>query len=216
MKHYMAAAHGRHARAGRLLDLGCGSGHDIRVLARHEIHDVVGVDRSGVMLNHAREHTARPLVQALAEHLPFRDGSFAACWIERVLMHVADPNAVLAEVVRCLEPEGVLTIFEPDWSSLVVNGWHVPAAWATTAKHPSIGTELGALLPSHGCFIRDRVEERSWWTYPQFESLMSAALSRVTSDAVRSWLEEIRSSAQRGEFMAEMVKVMWVATAPPR
>jgi ubiquinone/menaquinone biosynthesis C-methylase UbiE len=54
------------------------------------------------------------------EQLPFRAESFSGCRIERVLMHVAEPAVVVAETLRCLEPGGLVTVFEPDWQSLVV------------------------------------------------------------------------------------------------
>lgn len=219
MKHYMAVAHVLHTRGGGILDVGCGAGHDIAVLAHHGIANVVGVDPSDVMLQATRERTVTPLARATAERLPFRSGSFAGSWIERVLMHVRDPRAVLTEVMRVVEPEGVLSVFEPDWSSLTVNGWRVPTEWTTIARHPAIGSDVGAMLHQHGCFVRDRVEERSWWSFPQFEAITGRALARATgsgtSGDVRGWIEEVRDAAGLGSFVAEMVKVMWVATTPP-
>jgi hypothetical protein len=35
-------------------------------------------------------------------------------------MHVAEAAVVVAEALRCLEPGGLVTVFEPDWQSLVV------------------------------------------------------------------------------------------------
>ena len=222
MKHYMAVAQLRHvagSRAGWVLDIGCGAGHDIAALAHHGIDNVVGVDLSMVMVETARARSDTPVARATGTRLPFRDRSFAGCWIERVLMHVDDPETVLAEAVRCLTPGGVMTIFEPDWSSLTVNGWRVPASWATAARHPAIGSEVGSMLQRLGCFVCDRVEERSFWTFAQFDALLvNGALSRaaVKSDpAVQLWLEDVRASAARGSFHAELVKVAWIATTPP-
>lgn len=217
MKHYLAVAHRLHSGSGWILDVGCGAGHDISVLAHHGITRVVGVDPSRVMLEASRERAACPLARAEGERLPFRERSFVGCWIERVLMHVRDPMAVLLEVVRCVEPQGVITVFEPDWSSLTVNGWRVPTAWTTLARQPSVGSEVGAMLRELGCHVLDRVEERSWWTFPQFESITNRALTRAGGtggSAVGDWITQVRASAERGEFEAEMVKVAWIATAP--
>jgi hypothetical protein len=81
-------------------------------------------------------------------------------------MHVGDPTAVIAEAVRCVRPNGVLTIFEPDWSTLAVNGSPVPTQWISIATHPSVGAVVGELLTAAGCAIRDRVEERSMRPVP--------------------------------------------------
>lgn len=219
MKHYMAVTHSLRSPAGWILDVGCGAGHDVAVLAHHNIARVVGIDPSRVMLETTRERTRAPLAQAGGEALPFRTGSFAGAWIERVLMHVSDPPAVLAEVVRVVEPEGVVTIFEPDWSSLTVNGWSVPTAWTTIARHPSIGSDVGKLMEQLGCFVRDRVEERSWWTFPQFEAITTRATSRAAANGgsaeVQRWIDDVHASAERGTFSAEMVKVGWIGTTPP-
>lgn len=218
MKHYMAVAHARHADVGWILDVGCGAGHDIAVLAHHGMGRVVGVDPSAVMLGKAREGTASPLARAAGACLPFRRASFSGSWIERVLMHVDDPSAVLAEVVRVVIPGGLVTVFEPDWSSLTVNGRRVPTAWITHARHPSVGSDAGAMMQELGCFLLDRVEERSWWTFPQFEAITRRAVFRGGAgdeSAVREWFDEVRVSHARGTFAAEMTKVLWVATTPP-
>ena len=217
MKHYMAAAHERLAHDGWILDVGCGAGHDIAVLAHHGIDTVVGVDPSSVMLDRARASTASPLVRSDGAHLPFRDGSFAGCWIERVLMHVRDPSGVVAEVVRVVAPGGVVTVFEPDWSSLTVNGQRLPAAWTTLARHPSIGADAGRILQTAGCLLLDRVEERSWWTYAQFEAITERAILRASDGpAAQAWAKGVREAAARGTFEAEICKVLWVATTPSR
>lgn len=218
MKHYMAVAHFLHSPGGRILDVGCGAGHDIYVLAHHGLTNVIGIDPSQVMLESTRKRTPTALARANGARLPFHSGSFTGAWIERVLMHVVDPLAVLAEVVRVVEAEGIVTVFEPDWSSLTVNGWRVPTAWTTIARHPSIGFDVGEMLQKLGCCVRDRVEERSWWTFPQFEAITNRAITRAAASGgsieARRWIDDVDASAERGTFEAEMVKVGWVATTP--
>jgi SAM-dependent methyltransferase len=211
MKHYMAAAHALRG-TGPVLDIGCGSGHDLAALERFGVAGV-GVDPSAVMVDACAWLATSPVVRSSGERLPFRSGSFAGAWIERVLMHVSSPAAVLAEAVRCVAPGGLLTIFEPDWSSLTVNGWRVPTAWSTLARSPAVGSEVGSLLTSLGCFVHDRVEERSWWTYEAFERITSRARWRADS-AAAAWADDLRARAEAGTFSAEIVKVLWVATTP--
>src|SRR5438270_51437 len=96
MKHYVAAAHRLRQPAAPILDIGCGTGHDLRLLAGSGLR-AVGVDPSAVMLRVAQsrvDHGRSSLVRAAGEALPFIDGSFGGCRMERVLMHVDDPVAV--------------------------------------------------------------------------------------------------------------------------
>jgi SAM-dependent methyltransferase len=223
MKQYMATAQALQEPDAAVLDLGCGAGHDLRLLERVGVRGV-GIDPSAVMVGAAASRTRLPLARGRGEELPFRDGAFAGCRVERGLMHVAEPTAVLAEVVRCVRPGGLLTIFEPDWSCLAVNGERVPLGWLTVARHPAIGATAGDLLRHASCVIHDRVEERSWWTYDEFErntnleaSLNRAvALGTLTKSRASLWLAHIRERAARDDFTAVMVKVLWVGSTPNR
>ena len=221
MKHYMAAAHVRRRPMGPVLDLGCGTGRDLEILAGFGIAGI-GVDPSTVMLDAAAARDCGPLVRADGAQLPFADHVFAGCRMERVLMHVVDPRTVVREIVRCVRPGGLLTMSEPDWSTLRVNGAPLPDGWVTMARHPDIGGVLGELLEGFGCEVHDRVEERSWWDFATFarltniESLLQRAVvngyaSETTS---RDWLSEQRGRAEAGTFRAEIAKILWVASAP--
>jgi SAM-dependent methyltransferase len=219
MKHYMAVAQALKQPTAPVLDLGCGAGHDLTVLAAAGV-DCVGVDPSRVMLETAAKRRAGVLVRGAGEHLPFADHVFAGCRIERVLMHVKDPSAVIDQVVRCVQPAGLLTICEPDWSTLTVNGSPVPTRWVSIARHPSIGGVIGDLLGASGCCVLDRVEERSWWEFSKFERItnIERSLHRAVSSGHASrrdaheWLNEQRRRAAIGDFRAEIAKILWVAT----
>ena len=221
MKHYMAAAHKRRNPNALLLDLGCGAGHDLTVLESFGL-GAVGIDPSSFMVGVAAGRCQSPLVRAAGERLPFVERAFAGCWIERVLMHVSDPAILISEVVRCLQPGALLTIFEPDWSNIVINGSTVPAEWVTAAANPGIGSDVGGLLASARCTVLDRVEERSWWTYEDFvyitnlgrsldRAVASGKVSRADADG---WTAELHRQAARGNFRAQANKILWVATTP--
>jgi SAM-dependent methyltransferase len=221
MKRYMAVTHALSKPTAPVLDLGCGAGHDLTVLHECGVF-AIGVDPSALMLEAAARRVDAPLARASGDLLPFADDAFAGCWVERVLMHVADPGAVIAEVVRCVRSGGLLTIFEPDWSTLAVNGSRVPVAWISSASHPSVGADVGGLVGTAGCTIVDRVEERSWWTFEEFErnTNLYSSLDRAISTGiarrrdVEAWLQAQRERAAINDFRAELVKILWVATAP--
>jgi SAM-dependent methyltransferase len=221
MKQYMGVTQKRSQTMAPVLDLGCGAGHDLAVLERLGVA-AVGIDPSSVMVAAAVGRCRSPLVRATGERLPFADAAFGGCWIERVLMHVNDPAAVIAEVVRCLKPGGLLTVFEPDWSSLTINGSSVPTSWVSAARHPAVGATVGDLLALASCTVLDRVEERSWWTYDEFKHItnLERSLERAvttgeaSSREVEQWLVQQRRRAAAGTFRAEIAKILWVAISP--
>lgn len=220
MRHYMAVTHARQATAP-VLDIGCGIGRDLAVLEDLGVASI-GVDPSAFMLRAAVSRVRSPLARASGGQLPFPDHVFSGCLVQRVLMHVDDPAYVIAEAVRCVQSKGVMTIFEPDWSTLHVNGSPVPAWWTHRAKHPSVGADVGELLTEANCRVRDRVEERSWWTFDEFERIIDPQLyadraveaCMATRAEVDMWLAEQRRQAATGRFSAGMVKILWVASTP--
>lgn len=103
-----AAVHLLGRGPGRCLDLGCGSGLAIPLLAEAG-WEVTGVDVSrdqlAVAEQHAR-HVAKALVHADAHQLPFDDDSFDA--VVSLLTHtdLDDPLVAFSEARRVLRPAG--------------------------------------------------------------------------------------------------------------
>jgi demethylmenaquinone methyltransferase/2-methoxy-6-polyprenyl-1,4-benzoquinol methylase len=97
-----------------VLDLACGTGDLTIDLLRHRPEArVVGADLSRVMLSlAAKKMPAVPLVNAPAEALPFREGSFDAAMIAFGIRNVPDYRAGLAELRRVLKPGGRLVVLE--------------------------------------------------------------------------------------------------------
>jgi len=94
-------------RGLRLLDVGCGTGHQLAEW-RERGYAVSGVDGSGEMLEHARRNNpGAALLEASVEQLPFSDASFDADTCIEVLRYLPDPTACIREMARVLEPGGV-------------------------------------------------------------------------------------------------------------
>jgi SAM-dependent methyltransferase len=92
---------------GRVLDVGCGVGHSFDRLAPRE---TVGVDIDPEAL----EGQERATVVADMRELPFEDGSFSSVIAVQSIEHVPDPERVVAEAARVLEPDGVAVFVTPN------------------------------------------------------------------------------------------------------
>lgn len=73
---------------------------------------VVGIDPSAGMLRQARAAVPIPLLQGVAEALPFRDGAFDFLSMGYALRHVADLERTFGEYRRVLKPGGTLMLLE--------------------------------------------------------------------------------------------------------
>ncbi len=84
---------------GRLLEVGCGTGHFARWLAGQGWR-VTGLDHSPPMLAEARVRGGVPLLLGDALSLPFPDRSFDGAAMITVLEFLPDPGAALDELWR--------------------------------------------------------------------------------------------------------------------
>lgn len=100
----------RRRRWRRALDVGCGEGRFCRMLAAEGVA-VVGADPTEPLIARAREldpegeYRVEP-----AERLSFDDGAFDLVIAYLSLIDIAELEAAIAEMVRVLEPGGVLLI----------------------------------------------------------------------------------------------------------
>ncbi|OLZ57658.1 class I SAM-dependent methyltransferase [Amycolatopsis keratiniphila] len=96
----------------RVLDLGCGDGFLLDLLAGAG-HVVTGVDLSGAELLVARQRpslAAATLLEGRAQALPFTDGAFDACVSHMAFMLMPEVERVAAELARVLMPGGRLAL----------------------------------------------------------------------------------------------------------
>jgi SAM-dependent methyltransferase len=235
MKRYVAAAVGRAVPGGLVVDVGCGAGHDLALLARAGLRPV-GIEPSATMLAAvATSAPAAPLVRGDGRALPLRSAAVDGCRIERVLQHVADPDRVVAEAARVLRPGGVLAVFEPDWASLAFGAAAVAADPRSTSptdaaddvavaralvavRSPDVGERLVALAEANGLCVVDRVVEESFGhaiaDHPlRLDTALAAAVDggRIEADRAAGWWERQRALDDAGRFRASWNKVLVVA-----
>ena len=101
-------------RGDRVLDVGCGLGHD--VCALREIvgpeGEAVGIDTSARLLELAARRCDARFEVASAESLPFGDEEFDGWRSDRLVLHLDRPLTVLREAARVLRPGGRIVISE--------------------------------------------------------------------------------------------------------
>lgn len=112
----------------RVLDLGCGPGDAAAELAAlvGAGGEVVGVDYSETMVSAAVDRhggSGLPLRFAVGNacKLEYADGEFDACRTERMLCHVPDAPAALAEMARVTRPGGRVVVLDADIDTIVID-----------------------------------------------------------------------------------------------
>src|SRR5262245_48503921 len=103
------------ARNRSVLEVGCGTGLILGPLAL-TAQSAVGLDLSPEMLRTARARGLNVLLGS-ATQLPFSDASFDLVCSFKVLAHVPDIRAALAEIARVTRPGGTMVLeFYNPWS----------------------------------------------------------------------------------------------------
>jgi ubiquinone/menaquinone biosynthesis C-methylase UbiE len=154
--------------AGRVLDLGCGTGELARQLAASGLR-VAGCDISANMLSQAAAADSTGAAEWVPlqpgwRALPFVSASFDAVVASSVLEYVDSPAAVLGECARVLRPGGVMLCTVPDPAHPV--RWLEWAAGAS-ARLPAVQA-AGTAWPRLGrylTYLRISRQRRSagWW-----------------------------------------------------
>lgn len=110
------------------LDVGCGTGDDVRAIAAITggTGRAVGIDTSEALVSQARLHSAsNPLGAEFyvmdGSALDFADQSFDSVRTDRVLQHLPNPWQVLSEMIRVTKPGGAVLAIEPDWETLLID-----------------------------------------------------------------------------------------------
>jgi SAM-dependent methyltransferase len=140
-------------RAGRVLDVGSGTGAVTEELAARTRGQVVGVDLDLAMVAYARQRGGRADYEPGDAHdLPFRDAWFDVTACHFLLLWCRDPAQVARELVRVTRPGGaVLVCAEPDYGGridypdLPLGRWQAEALRREGAD-PYLGRKLRGLF----------------------------------------------------------------------
>jgi len=100
---------------GRLLDVGCGSGQTLELMAKLG-WSVEGIDSDPVAVSRAHERGFK-VRQGTLDQQKFPGGCFDAVVMRHVIEHLHDPLSQLQECYRVLKPGGVLVTVTPNGKS---------------------------------------------------------------------------------------------------
>jgi ubiquinone/menaquinone biosynthesis C-methylase UbiE len=111
------------AKGQTILEFGCGSGYDVFEMAKlvGDSGKVYGVDIDLDTVEYVKSVSTYPNVfveQNIAQKLPYQNDFFDIIRLERVLQHVENADATVADLVRTLKKNGQLGVIETDWASL--------------------------------------------------------------------------------------------------
>lgn len=159
------------------------------------------------------------LVHADAHALPFRDGSFARCRVERTLQHIKEPQSAIREMVRVLAPGGLLLAYDNDWRTFSVEGGDagiagiIAALWADSFTNTTIGARLENFFRAAG--LRIVTVEPSTPIVIDFETadrifnIRQTAARAVTQrlltpSAADEWLAAAQAQSRSGAFRCSL------------
>ena len=186
----------------RCLDVACGTGHSaiaLLPLAR----EVVAMDPSAAMLNHARSRSTIRYVRGIAERLPFVDKSFDLLSVS-LGIHWFDQPTFLGEAHRVLRSAGWLVVYDSGFPE-IMKGNDGFAQWLNTYRNrfpaPSRADfRLQDGLVARRGFETVRAESFTLTRDYDFDSFAAyvATQSRIvrtlssgleTADSIRDWFE---------------------------
>jgi ubiquinone/menaquinone biosynthesis C-methylase UbiE len=209
-----------------VLDAGCGTGDDAREMAMQLGQDgqVTGLDNDDEILVEARrrtEGTGLPVtfVRGDVQRLDFADDIFSRCRSERMFQHVPDHHTAMNELVRVLQPGGVIVVYDTDWETLIIDAqdWQTTRALLNVHcaehRHGWIGRMLPGLMRASGLrdiqvvpttlMFRDLALAERLHTLRRTADF-AIAEGRVTTETVEAWFDDLRRRDAQERFFCSV------------
>jgi ubiquinone/menaquinone biosynthesis C-methylase UbiE len=187
----LLSTHIDQATISLVIDLGCGTGRFSELLATHFAAQVIGIEPSHKMLDHARRKLATKRVvyrQAMAEALPLPDGCADLVFMSMVYHHFAEPMAVVRECHRVLRRGGYVCIRNSTRET----------DFPQRRFFPTMQTLIDSNLPS-------RLEIETLFTTSDFAPVVYQIVTQIIAP---SWPSFVEKSALRADsFLARLSDV---------
>jgi len=143
---------------GRVLEIGIGTGLNLRHYDRSRVTHITGLDPALQMHPLARERSLAlgltvELIGLAAEQIPCPDASFDTVVMTYTLCTIAEPLAALREMRRVLVPEGRLLYCEHGYApEAPVRAWQerLQPLWGKVAGGCQLGRNIPELLVTAG------------------------------------------------------------------
>lgn len=213
----------------RLLDAGSGTGDVARELAAEVTGsgEVIALDFSAMFVAsaQARDDSRNvTYVQGDVTRLDLPDGTVDGVWCERVLQHLADPDAAIGELVRVTRPGGRVCLIDTDWESLAFDGMPADLTAEVTASAAKVfaghgvtmGRTLRRRLVAAGlgeieatpviCFFGDPASAAV--VLPMVNPEVPEQAGFVAGELRDRWLAAVTAAGEHGDFLA--VLTIWV------
>ena len=221
-----------------VLDVGCGTGDDARELAKlvGSRGRVVGIDSSESLIIEARRRgesgAPRPeFLIAEADRIELPADTFDACRADRVLQHLVDPLAALAEMVRVCKPGGIVEVVDRDWSLVAVDADDQTVTRAILERicrgiqNGWIGRQLPTLFHDAGLrYVRTRAHPIALRDFRSADALLDLTIvaghavneGLVSVGQATAWLQELHARNRAGRFFAALVMFVVTGRKPRR
>jgi ubiquinone/menaquinone biosynthesis C-methylase UbiE len=206
----------------RILDVGCGTGEDVRMLASlvGKTGQVVGVDASAARIEEARkrsEGSSLPVEYVVgdAHYLAFDDNTFDSCRADRTFQHLALPQLALAEMIRVTRTGGRLVVSDPDWETLIVDlpdqavTRKILNFWCDSMRNGWMGRRLPRLFQQCGLTEITVITNTLMLTNYglanhlfQFQRTTEDAHKAgiITQEEASNWLKDLEQASASGRF----------------
>ncbi|HWF85263.1 MAG TPA: methyltransferase domain-containing protein [Vicinamibacterales bacterium] len=212
--------------SARLLEVGCGAGEDARALARlvgpHGHVDAIDAEPAMVAEAVRRAASERlPLTFSVGDayHLDYADASFDGARAERVLLHVAEPGRVLAQMARVVKSGAKIVVIDRDIETRTIDASdriltrRILHFWCDSFLGGWIGRQLPRLFREAG--LSDvtvepvTVVERDFAAFDAQYNLTrvvdrAVRAGAITRDEGTGWLAALHDRADAGSFFSSM------------
>jgi ubiquinone/menaquinone biosynthesis C-methylase UbiE len=218
----------------QILDVGCGTGEDARMMAQRVAPGgrVVAVDGSQSMIAAARQRAegcAAPVEFQVADahSLPFADDSFDASRADRMFMHLESPARALDEMLRVTRPGGRVLVYEVDFETFTVDVPDRPRTrkivnlWCDGFRNGWLGRHIPALFRDAGLKDVRIAPATLCLSYPvAMQMIGPATIERawaagaLTPGEGEEWLRQLQEFHETGVLFCTLTGFLVVGRKP--
>ena len=210
-------------RGHQIIDVGCGTGVELRSLGLEvgSAGRIVGLDCSETMIATARKRSERldlPIEFHLGDvyHIPFASASFDSCYTFGTLEILENPRQALAEMVRVLRSGGRIVTSAPDLETWTVDSDNdamtrrIMNFWCDSLPNGWMGRRLYGLFRELG--LADIEVYADTWVITDFALFKIVWLGPIVEDAqaagivsgleAASWFKDLGQASQSHRFFS--------------